>query len=108
VAKEEGGGNSSELHRLKEGRQRDENDWALVGNNRRRWRSMRAVLGRREKRREAGRGPVKPKVGAHPFIGAGEGHAWVRKGETASGIGLNAIEGGRLNKELRRGIKRGN
>jgi hypothetical protein len=29
-----------------------------------------------------------------PFIVAGEGHAGARKGETASGNGLNAIEGG--------------
>jgi hypothetical protein len=29
-----------------------------------------------------------------PFIVVGEGHAGVRKGETASGNGLNAIEGG--------------
>jgi hypothetical protein len=29
-----------------------------------------------------------------PFIVVGEGHAWARKGETADGNGLNAIEGG--------------
>jgi hypothetical protein len=29
-----------------------------------------------------------------PFIVAGEGHAGARKGETAGGNGLNAIEGG--------------
>jgi hypothetical protein len=29
-----------------------------------------------------------------PFIVAGEGHAGARKGETACGNGLNAIEGG--------------
>jgi hypothetical protein len=67
------------------------------------------VLGHGEKRREVGRGPVKPEVGAHPFIGAGEGHAGARKGETAGGNGLNAIEGKRLNEGLRGGggIKRG-
>jgi hypothetical protein len=29
-----------------------------------------------------------------PFIVAGEGHTGARKGETADGNGLNAIEGG--------------
>jgi hypothetical protein len=43
-----------------------------------------------------------------PFIGAGEGHAGVRKGETAGGNGLNVIEVGWLNEGLRGGIKRGN
>jgi hypothetical protein len=66
-----------------------------------------AVLGHGEKRREVGRGPVKPEVGAHPFIGAGEGHAGARKGETAGGNGLNAIEGKRLNEGLRGGELKG-
>jgi hypothetical protein len=30
----------------------------------------------------------------HPFIVAGEGHTEARKGKTADGTGLNAIEGG--------------
>jgi hypothetical protein len=60
-----------------------------------------------EKRRVVGRGPVKPEVGALPFIGAGEGHAGARKGETAGGNGLNAIEGGWLNDCLRGGLKGG-
>jgi hypothetical protein len=69
---------------------------------------VRAVLGCREKRREVRRGPVKPEVGALPFIGAGEGHAGARKGETAGSNGLNAIEGRRLNEGLRGGgIKAG-
>jgi hypothetical protein len=68
---------------------------------------VRAVLRRPEKRREAGRGPVKLEVGAHPFIGAREGHAGVRKGEMASGNGLNVIEGGRLNEGLRGELKGG-
>jgi hypothetical protein len=62
---------------------------------------MRAVLECGEKRREVGRGPVKPEVGALPFIGAGEGHARERRGETAGGNGLNAIDDGRLNEGLR-------
>jgi hypothetical protein len=71
---------------------------------------VQAVLGRGEKRREVGRGPVKPEVGALPFIGVREGHAGARKGETAGGNGLNAIEGRLLNEGLRGGggIKRGN
>jgi hypothetical protein len=86
---------------------RDGNGRALVGKNRWRRLSVRAVLGRGEKRREVGRGPVNPEVGALPFIGAGEGHARARRGEMAGGNGLNAIDGGRLNEGLR-GIKRGN
>jgi hypothetical protein len=68
---------------------------------------VRAVLRCGEKRREVGRGPVKPEVGALPFIGAWEGHAGARRGETASGNGLNAIDGGRLNEGLRGGLKGG-
>jgi hypothetical protein len=81
----------------------DENGRASVGNNRRRRRSVRAVLGHGEKRREVGRGSEKPEVGAHPFIGAGEGHARARKGEMTGGNGLNTIEGGRLNEGLKGG-----
>jgi hypothetical protein len=58
-------------------------------------------------RREAERGPVKPEIGAHPFIGAAEGHVGARKGETASGNGLNTIDGGRLNEGLRGGGNQG-
>jgi hypothetical protein len=73
---------------------------------------VQVVLGRGEKRREVGRGLVKPEVGAHHFIGAGEGHAGARQGEMACGNGLNAVEGGRLNEglgggELKGGIKVG-
>jgi hypothetical protein len=64
----------------KRGRRRDTNGRASMGNNRWRRRSVWAVLGHGEKRREVGRGPVKPEVGAHPFIGAGEGHAGRERG----------------------------
>jgi hypothetical protein len=50
---------------------------------------------------------VKPEVGALPFIGAGEGHAGVRREETACGNGLNAIDGGRLNEGFKGGLKGG-
>jgi hypothetical protein len=88
------------LTRYKWGRRRDGNGRASVGKNRWRRRSMRAVLGRGEKRREEARGPVKPEVGALHFIGAREGHAGVRRGETADSNGLNAIDGGRVNEGL--------
>jgi hypothetical protein len=61
---------------------------------RRRKLSVRAVLGHGEKRRE---------LGALPFIPAGEGHAGARRGETAGGNGLNAIDGWWLNEGLRGG-----
>jgi hypothetical protein len=43
-----------------------------------------------------------------PFYRGREGLAGMRKGETAGGNGLNAIEGGRLNEGLRGRIKKGN
>jgi hypothetical protein len=99
--RKKGEGTVVSLTGCKRGRRRDRNGRASVGKNQRRRRSVRAVLGRGEKRREVGRGPVKPKVGALPFIGAGEGHAGARRGETAGSNGLNAINGGRLNEGLR-------
>jgi hypothetical protein len=98
-----GVGTAVSLTDCKRGRRRDGNGRASMGNNRWRRHLVWAVLGHGEKRREVGRGPVKPEVGAHPFIGAGEGHAGARKGETAGGNGLNAIEGKRLNEGLRGG-----
>jgi hypothetical protein len=105
--RKKGEGTAVSLTGYKRGQRRDGNGRASVGKNWRRRRSVRAVLGREEKRREVGRGPVKPEVGALPFIGAGEGHAGARKGETTGGNGLNAIEGGRLNEGLRGGLKGG-
>jgi hypothetical protein len=77
--RKKGEGTTMSLTGCKRGRRRDENGTTSVGNNRWRRPSVRAVLGRGEKSREVGRGPVKPEVGAHPFIGAGEGHAGARK-----------------------------
>jgi hypothetical protein len=105
--RKKGEGTTVSLTVYKMGRRRDRNSRVSVGNNWRRRRSVRAVLGREEKRREVGRGPMKPEVGALPFIGAGEGHAGARKGETTGGNGLNAIEGGRLNEGLRGRLKGG-
>jgi hypothetical protein len=82
---EKGGGNGGEPHRLQEGAAEGQKRPGVGG----------------EKPAEVGRGPVKPKVGALPFIGAGEGHAGARRGETAGSNGLNAINGGRLNEGLR-------
>jgi hypothetical protein len=106
--RKKGEGTAVSLTGCKRGRRGDRNGQASVGKNRQRRHSVRVVLGRGEKRREVGRGRVKPEVGALPFIGAGEGHAGVRRGETAGGNGLHAIDGGRLNEGLREGIKRGN
>jgi hypothetical protein len=105
--RKKGEGTAVSLTSCKRGRRREGNDWASVGKNRRRRCSVRAVLGHGEKRREVGRGPVKPEVGALPFIGAGEGHAGARRGETADGNGLNAIDGMQLNEGLRGGLKGG-
>jgi hypothetical protein len=99
--RKKGEGTAVSLTGYKRGRRRDGNGWASVGKNRRRRHSVRAVLRCGEKRREVGRGPVKPEVGALPFIGAWEGHAGARRGETTGANGLNAIEGGRLNEGLR-------
>jgi hypothetical protein len=105
--RKKGEGTAVSLTGCKRGQRRDENSRASVGKNRRRRRSVRAVLGHGEKRREMGRGPMKLEVCALPFIGAGEGHAGARRGETAGGNGLSAIDGGWLNEGLRGGLKRG-
>jgi hypothetical protein len=52
---------------------RDGNGRASVGNNRWRRHSVRAALGCGAKRREAGRGLVKPKGGARLLYGPGRG-----------------------------------
>jgi hypothetical protein len=62
--RKKGEGTAVILTGCKRGRWRDENGRALVGNNQWRRLSVRAVLGRGEKRREKGRGPVKPERGA--------------------------------------------
>jgi hypothetical protein len=106
--RKKGEGTAVSLTGCKRGRRRGGNGRASVEKNRWRRRSVRAVLGCGEKRREVGRGSMKPEVGALPFIGVGEGHAGARRGEMAGGNGLNAIDGGWLNEGLRIGIKRGN
>jgi hypothetical protein len=63
--RKKGEGTAVSLTGCKRGQLRDGNGRASVGNNRRRRRSVRVALGRREKRRDAGRGPVKPEGGAH-------------------------------------------
>jgi hypothetical protein len=87
-----GEGTAVILTGCKRGQRRDGNGQASVGNNQRRRRSMRAALGRGEKR--DGERSGEARGWCLPFIGAGEGYAGVRKGETARGNGLNAIEGG--------------
>jgi hypothetical protein len=105
--RKKGEGTAVSLTGYKRGRRRDGNGRASVGKNQRRRCSVRAVLRCGEKRREVGRGLVKPEVDALPFIGAGEGHAGARRGETAVGNGLNAIDGGQLNEGLRGKLKGG-
>jgi hypothetical protein len=61
-----------------------------------------------ERAKEGGVSVVMVGGAPRPFIVAGEGHVRARKGETADGKGLNAIDGGRLDEGLREGIKRGN
>jgi hypothetical protein len=87
-----GEGTAVILTGCKGGQRRDGNSRASMGNNQRRRRSMRAALGRGEKR--DGERSGEARGWCLPFIGAGEGYAGVRKGETARGNGLNAIEGG--------------
>jgi hypothetical protein len=94
AVEEKGGGNGGEPHQLQEGAAEGRKRLGICGENRRRKLSVRAVLGHGEKRRE---------LGALPFIPAGEGHAGVRRGETAGGNGLNAIDGWWLNEGLRGG-----
>jgi hypothetical protein len=73
AVEEKWGGNDGEPHRLQEGVAEGQKRPGVGGENWWRRRSVRAVLEHGEKRREVGRGPVKPEVGALPFIGAGEG-----------------------------------
>jgi hypothetical protein len=87
--RKKGGGNGGEPHRLQEGAAEGQKRSGVGG----------------EKPAEVGRGPVKPKVGALPFIGVGEGHAGARMGEMAGSNGLNNIDGGQLNEGLRGGLK---
>jgi hypothetical protein len=65
--------------------------WRLTGGWPK-WCSVQAAHGCGEKRGEERSGEAR--VWCSPFIGAREGHAGARKGETASGNGPNTIEGG--------------
>jgi hypothetical protein len=57
--------------------------------------------------RRAGVSVVMAGGAPRPFIVAGEGHVGARKGETADGNGLNAIEVGRLDEGIKGGLKGG-
>jgi hypothetical protein len=94
--RKKGEGIAVSLTGCKRGRRRDENGQASVGNNRQRRRSVWAVLGHGEKRREAGRGPVKLEVGAHPFVGAEEGHAGAERGKRSTAMALMPLMVGGL------------
>jgi hypothetical protein len=78
----------------KRGSQRVGHDWATVGNDRRRRRSVEWVL---QTQKQAIEGEVSVVMAGgcpRPFILAGEGHTGAREGETADGNSLNAIDGG--------------
>jgi hypothetical protein len=94
--RKKGEGTTVSLTDCKRGWRRDGNGRASVGNNWWTRRSVWAVLGYREKRREVGRGPVKPEVGAHPFIGAGEGHAGRERGNRSTTIAIMPLKAGSL------------
>jgi hypothetical protein len=91
----------------KRGRRRDENGWASVGNNRRRRRSVQVVLRHGEKRREAGRGPVKPEGGAHLLYGPGRGMLGPGSGKQPVVMALMPLKIGQLNEGLGGGLKGG-
>jgi hypothetical protein len=83
-----GGGNGSEPHRLQEA---VAEGWKWPG-----------VSGEKPAEEELGVGGARAqREEKRGFIGAGEGHAVARRGETADGNGFNAIDGGRLNEGLR-------
>jgi hypothetical protein len=86
--RKKGEGTVVSLTDYKRGRRRDRNGRASVVKNRWRRCSVRAMLGRGEKRREVERGPVKPEVGALPFIGVGEGHVGARRGKRSAAMAL--------------------
>jgi hypothetical protein len=78
----------------KRGRQRVAHDWAMVGNDRRRRRSVEWAL-RIQKQAIEGQVSVVMAGGApRPFIVAGEGHTGAREGEMTDDNSLNAIDGG--------------
>jgi hypothetical protein len=99
--RKKGEGTAVSLTGCKRGRQRDGNGRASVGKNRWRRRSVRAVLGRGEKR--GGERSGEARGGCSPFYRGRGGACWGKKGEgeMAGSNGLNAIDGGRLNEGLR-------
>jgi hypothetical protein len=75
AVEEKRGRDGGDTHRLQEGRRRGGTSWASVGKKWQRRRSVRAVLGRGEKRRGEGRGAVESGDGPL-YIGA-EGEATI-------------------------------
>jgi hypothetical protein len=64
---------------------------------------VRAALGRGKKRREAGRGPVKPEGGARLLYGPGRGTPGRGKGKRLVVMALTPLKAGQLNEGLRGG-----
>jgi hypothetical protein len=78
----------------KRGRRRVGHNWAMVGNNRRRRRSVEGELRTRKHSIEGVVSVVMARGAPRPFIVAGGGHTGAGEGETAGCNGLNAIDGG--------------
>jgi hypothetical protein len=79
--------------------------WATAVQNRRWRRSVEARLERGEKRREDGRGAVKSRGGARPFIGVGGAPGRGGRGLTPILMALTPLKTG--GGEVKRGIKGG-
>jgi hypothetical protein len=95
AVEEKGGGNDGEPHRLQEGcgigAETAGRQWGKTGGG-------GAWCGQCSgaKRIEVGRGPVKPEVGALPFIGAGEGMPGREVGKRPTAMALTPLMAGGL------------
>jgi hypothetical protein len=92
--REKGEGTAVSLTGYKRGRRRVGHDRAMVGNNRRRRRSVGWALRTRKRAIEGGVSVVMAGGAPRPFIVAGERHTRAGEGETAGGNSLNAIDDG--------------
>jgi hypothetical protein len=89
-----GEGTAMSLTGCKRGRQRVRHNRAMVGNNRRRRRSVGWTLRTRKRAIEDGVSVVMAGGAPRPFIVVGEGHTKAGEGKMAGGNSLNAIDGG--------------
>jgi hypothetical protein len=91
--REKGEGTAVSLTDCKRGWRRVGHNRAMVGNNRRRRRSVGWTLRTRKRAIEGGVCVGMAGGAPHPFIVAGEGHTEAGEGEMAVGNSLNAIDG---------------